>query len=251
MREHAPFQPSDLGELDVRLLSQAEAVVPMRDVFDRLASGRVIALRHDVDDNRGSLDAALNIAHWEAERGYRSTFFILHGSSYWQEERHKLRKVLTEMEALGHEIGIHNNAIAEAVKTGNRPSDILYGAISLLRRWGLSIRGTVAHGDRLCRELSFVNDEMFLGCQRPDWGTPNRVIQGRYGSVLLQPEPLALFGLEYESNWLPRGDYLSDSGGAWSVPFGEAVLRFQLNGQLHMLWHPDWWTEAFPVEVAA
>ena len=59
MRIAAPFVASDLEELDARLYSQADRVVPMRDVFKGDRGQRVIGLRHDVDDNPGSFDTAL------------------------------------------------------------------------------------------------------------------------------------------------------------------------------------------------
>lgn len=245
MNERAPFQPEDLQELDDRLLHKADEVVPMCDILDGNRDRRVIGLRHDVDDNPGSLDAAVNIAEWEAERGYRSTFFLLHTASYWR-EKGKLRAAAAHMEALGHEIGIHNNAVIESLETGVRPQEILFFAVNELRSYGLTVRGTVAHGDSLCQSYRVVNDEMFLGCQRPDWGAPDRVIQGKHGSLMLKPEPLGLFGLEYDANWLPRSQYLSDSGGRWSRPFDEACYEFPPHqGQLHVLWHPDWWVQAF------
>jgi hypothetical protein len=51
--------------------------------------------------------------------------------------------------------------------------------------------------------------------------------------------------LDFDANWLPRGDYLSDSGGRWSQPFSEVAAAWPARGQLHMLVHPCWWTEAF------
>src|SRR4029077_8485228 len=93
----------------------------------------------------------------------------------------------------------------------------------------------------------FVNDELFRECPRPDMGHPERVVAG----VELKPVPMADFGLEYDANWLPRGGYLSDSGGRWSgIGFDATVALFPRKGQLHMLVHPDWWDQAF-VEVPA
>ena len=65
----APFTASDLEELDARLLSVADRVVPMRDIWKGDVGRRVIGLRHDVDDNAGSFDTALAMARWECEHG--------------------------------------------------------------------------------------------------------------------------------------------------------------------------------------
>jgi hypothetical protein len=51
--------------------------------------------------------------------------------------------------------------------------------------------------------------------------------------------------LDFDSNWLPRGDYLSDSGGAWSRSFDEVERAWPTLGQLHMLVHPDHWAGVF------
>jgi len=242
MRVKAPFSAEDLRDLDERLLQRAERVVPMRDVWKGDRGSRVIGVRHDVDDNPLSFETALAFAGWEFERGYSSTYFLLHGSHYWDEE------MLTQVERfvdLGHEVGIHCNAIAEALLCDDDPHRILAKAISELRSTGVRISGVVAHGDSLCHEVGFVNDEMFVESRRPAMGDPTRVLD--FGRVHRKIEPISrdVYGLEYDPNWIPRGDYLSDSGGRWSQPFSEVVGRFGVGGQLHVLIHPDWWTNAF------
>ena len=43
----------------------------------------VIGLRHDVDNE---IDSSVAFAQWEADRGYRSTYYILHSAPYWQDK---------------------------------------------------------------------------------------------------------------------------------------------------------------------
>ncbi len=240
MRSHAPFQPEDLADLD-RLLEQATAVVTMAEVFDGARDPRIIGLRHDVDN---LLTPAVEMALWEADRGYRATYYVLHTAPYWDDEQH-LADGLDTIAAAGHEIGIHNNALAEASRSARAPHEILDLAIARLRRLGHPPRSTVAHGDHDCYgpdgKVAFVNDQLFAECPRPEF------------EPRCQPEPLAYFGLEFDANWIGRGGYLSDSGGNWSGPFDlyRAGFPFE-DGQLHMLVHPDWWAEAFePLEVPA
>jgi hypothetical protein len=246
----APFTPADLDELD-QFFSEADRVVPMRDVFMGDRGDRVIGLRHDVDDNPGSFATALKMAQWEFDHGYSSTYFLLHGSYYWDEAL----TMAGWFEELGHEVGIHVNAVAEALRTKRAPHLILARALHELRNAGVRINGAVAHGDPLCHRANFVNDEMFLECARPSYGAPDRLVE--YGGVVCPLEPLSMsvFELDYDANRLPRGDYISDSGGRWNPhpdSFDRAVGNWSQAGQLHMLVHPDWWGEAFvPVEVAA
>lgn len=249
MNTSAPFLASDLEELDARLLSCADRVVPMYDVARGDTGPHTIGLRHDVDDNEGSLDTALRFAQWEFERGYSSTYFLLHGSYYWGDDALVAAEALEE---LGHEVGIHVNAIAEALRHDRDPHVLLDEALTYLRT-AVRVVGCVAHGDELCRVnggVQFVNDELFSDSPRPKIGAATRTLEHGAVKVRLAPIPRATYGLEYDANWLSRGDYLSDSGGEWSQPFSEVVQAWPERGQLHMLVHPDWWAQAF-VGVAA
>jgi len=248
MNAQAPFIATDLAELDERLLEKAVAVVPMMNVAAGQKWPRVIAMRHDVDNE---IESSVAFAQWEADRGYKSTYFILHTAPYWQDKT-LLRKSLEFMVECGHEIGIHNDAIAAAVVTGRDPRVILAEAVNELRDYGFDVAGTVAHGNALCYDkrgqIRFVNDELFTDCARPSLGVPDRQVAG----VDLTPAPLSQFGLEYDANWLGRRDYLSDSGGRWSRPFDEVADGFPTDGQLHILVHCCWWAEAFTAaEIAA
>jgi hypothetical protein len=247
---NAPYTPEDLDELHQRLYSLADRVVPMRDIWKGDIGRRVIGLRHDVDDNHGSFDTALAMAQWEFNHGISSTYYLLHGSHYWNADN--LVRAL-EFEELGHEVGVHVNAIAEALRVRRSPDWILIEALSDLRSVGLRIDGCVAHGDQLCRarggEIRFVNDEMFAESPRPGVGKATRIVGWNGTQIMLEPRPRSDYHLSYDANWLSRFDYLSDSGGRWSQSFDDVVGRFG-EGQLHMLVHPDWWGGAF-AKVAA
>jgi len=235
MNDQAPFQPSDLDELG-RFLDQAAAVVAMEDIADGDHGAGVIGMRHDCDN---VIAPAVQMAEWEAERGYRSTYFILHTASYWQ-QKETLRASLEAIADCGHEIGFHLNAITEAIRTGEDPLDIAQEAVDELRGYGYPVRGVVAHGDQACYEHHFINDEIFTESRRPGYGPADRIV----GGVKLQPVSRAELVFDYDPNWLPRGDYLSDSGGRWSSHFETVTGRCPSAGQLHLLVHPDWWPEA-------
>lgn len=239
------FDRAGLESLNERLFSLADRVVPMRDIAKGDIGHRVIGLRHDVDDNAGSFETALAMAEWEFHNGISSTYFLLHGSHYWTGDN-LCRAML--FEELGHEVGLHVNAIAECLRHRRSPDWIILEALSDLRSFGLRIEGCVAHGDALCRDetgrVRFVNDEVFQECRRPEMGAANRNIVGKGTVVMLEPKPLADYYLTYDANWLPRGNYLSESGRCWSQDVDQVVADFG-KGQLHMLIHPDWWADAF------
>lgn len=241
MRAEAPFQADDLQDL-LGLYERAARVVAMEDVFDRdpwLPS--VIGLRHDCDN---VILPAVDLARWENQNGIRSTYYILHTSPYW-ENKPFLQESLEAIVAEGHEVGIHNDALTVALQTGRDPVEVLEEAIGELRSYGHEIRSTVAHGHQICRKAGYVNDEIFDSCGRPDQGAPDRTLRYDGRTVTIQPVSLARFGLDFDANWLPRGDYLSDSGGRWSQDFDQVKRALPARGQLHVLQHPDWWAEAF------
>jgi len=245
MKDRAPFDMADLAELELCLLERAARVVSMAEIIDGDDDTGVIGLRHDVDN---FIEPAVSLAAWEGDRGYRATYFVLHTAPYWT-DKVLLRDSLAAISEQGHEIGFHLNAITQALETGGDPLDLLDEAVEELRSYGYAVRGVVAHGDAACYTHTFVNDEIFSESPRPDWGAPDRLIGGR---VQLKPVSRAKFGFDYDPNWITRSDYLSDSGGRWSQPFDEVCERFpSLIGQLHILWHPDWWSQAFPQAVAA
>lgn len=275
MRAHAPFLAADLAELDEALLSRASAVVAMEDCHDGHRAPSSIGMRHDVDAGH-ALATAVRIAEWEAERGYRATFFVLHTSPYW--EAPGFREALDEIAGYGHEIGIHSDALAEAIKTGRDPDVILDDALGVLRGYGFRVRGVAGHGNRLCNYLAapgevwFANDEQFVECARPKEGQPDRTITRGNLSLTLHPRPLADFGLDYEALKVGYGPpkvmpfRISDSGGKWLNPgWEETVVKWQAERvsapglafpthavrQMHFLWHPDWWAEAFVAQAVA
>jgi hypothetical protein len=235
---HAPFRAEDLRELN-RLYQKATAVVAMGTVADGLSDPEMIAVRHDVDNH---IEPAAAMAAWEAENGYRSTYYILHTAPYWQ-DKPKLRYYVEEIASHGHELGFHVNAITAAIQTGGDPLAILAAAVTELRSFGFPVRSVVAHGDNACYQYGYINDEIFTESARPDFGEPTRTIAGLFD---LAPVPRATFGFDYDPNWLERGMYLSDSGGKWSQRFEDVAAAFPYeDGMLHLLVHPDWWAEAF------
>jgi hypothetical protein len=241
----------DLDRLRV-LLERADEVVPIRDAFARRDDWpeRFLALRHDMDHD---LENSVRLAEWESEHGFKATYYVLHTDWYWgdaangEPSRFVLR-ALDRIASLGHEIGVHNNAITAALRTDGDPVQILGRTLTALRRHGFDITGTVAHGDPLCHAAGYVNNEIFLECPRPALGAPDRVIAhvdektGQSMRVALRPVQMADLGLTHEANFVGQTHYLSDTGGKWSRPFSEVDSRFgDEGGYLQILVHPVWW----------
>jgi hypothetical protein len=264
MNRYGPFTRADLDELGA-FYDTTHGVIAMREVLAGNRHPKVVAVRHDVDNHQHALATAVELARWEAENGWRSTYFLLHTAAYWLDGR--WREAADTIAGLGHEIGLHVDAVAYALEHGGDPHNIVSAALHEMRAAGHTVTGIVGHGNQLCHRAAFANDEQFTECVRDNMGAPDRVL--RYGTrtLKLDPRPLADFGLEYESIGLrcvDSGDgvmrtrrgqlYNTDSGGKWYYPFEDTVRKFRRvrDGQLHLLVHPDHWSQAFALaEVAA
>lgn len=245
------FGPHDLERL-ARLLERADDVVPVREAHARRSVGpkRFIALRHDMDHD---VENSVRLAEWESQHGFRSTYYVLHGDWYWggpfaQRPSTFVLRALDRIASLGHEIGLHNNAITIALLTGDDPGAILDRDLSTLRQHGFDIVGSVAHGDPLCRSVGYINNELFTECARPAMGAADRLLTyndpvlGGTRSIRLQPRSMAESGLTHEANNSGHTTTLSDTGGRWSVPFDRVDALIADEGLfLQALIHPVWW----------
>jgi hypothetical protein len=63
-----------------------------------------LLLRHDVDL---SLEAALQLARLESERGARATYFLMTESVFYNLDSEQGRETLRELRSLGHAVGLH------------------------------------------------------------------------------------------------------------------------------------------------
>jgi hypothetical protein len=248
--ERRTFGPDDLAKL-LELLDLADVVVSVREAIEMTdRPDRLIALRHDIDHD---LDNAVLFARLEAERGYRASYYFLHSDWYYRDGTdgplsEYVLDAAREIAGLGHEIALHNNVIAEALRTGREPHELISTELEHLRAAGFDVVGTVAHGDELCHRVGFVNAEVFVECPRPKLGAPDRTLtwveeeSGTERSVALAPVPMASLGLSYEANYIGHRFYLSDSGGSWHRPIEDAMAEMRdIGGFLQILSHPIWW----------
>ena len=219
------------------------------------ARGRnILILRHDVDHD---IDTALRIAKWEHQRELRATYCILHTAWYYGQtkkrgfERYQyVLDACREIQSLGHEINLHNNVAAIALRTGQDPIELLQQEIMFLRIHGINITGTSTHGDRICRDLDFRNFELFSECVYEKRGGP-RTITHEGNSVELGTVSMRDLGLAYEAYDIPRDLYISDSGGRMRTHTNTRGRGGKLRDQLEHLYpyakivgiltHPIWW----------
>jgi peptidoglycan/xylan/chitin deacetylase (PgdA/CDA1 family) len=102
------------GFLD-RLLSEGYR---FRSFGSRVPASTAL-LRHDVDL---SLEAAVEMARIEAERGVEATYFLLAGSPLYNPLEPAARKRIRELEGLGHDVGLHFSTHSYWPET-RRPED--------------------------------------------------------------------------------------------------------------------------------
>jgi len=208
-------------------------VVPLRELAAGLGD---TALRHDVDDR---LESALELARREHARGLRATYFVLHTAPYW--ERDDLVERLRELQALGHEVGWHNDLVTLALVHGVDPEPYLRRELGRLRGGGIDVVGVSAHGSPWCHRLGFHNDYAFADLRQPLAGFPTRF------------EPigtLADFGFDYDAYSLEEDAYFSDSrfsGGRRSHP---ADLALEPGKRTIVLTHPCHWDASSGAKAA-
>lgn len=121
------------------------------DLTGEAPAAPTIHLRHDVD---GDLRSAIAMSQIESELGIKSTYYFLHTAPYYGMPgtnnstflRHfSMADIYREFEEIGHEVGLHNDALQVAQNWGIDGSQALTVEIEWLRSAGLSIAGTVAH----------------------------------------------------------------------------------------------------------
>ncbi len=184
-------------------------------------------IRHDVDHD---IDTALLIAEAEAQRGYKSTYFLLTPGSYGEKSNYygalesglivhqpdlieKCRRFI----GLGHEIGLHNDVVSLSLMLQKNPEEILRREVDFFADSGVPLIGTAAHGNPLGRKLKYSNYEIFSDCIRKRI-TPDQIgrsIEYRNWRVKLHRLRLADFGFKYEVYFVYRNSDIADTGSRW------------------------------------
>lgn len=220
----------------------------------KVENRKILMIRHDIDHD---LENGLRIAKWEADRGIRATYCLLHTAWYYGElvnDRYVHSDFLLEgierISEMGHEINFHNNLIALALREDVDPIILLESELEFYDSLGVPVTGTSTHGDALCRELNFRNWELFKECCDDRFGGPRtvrHVVNEETREYELGKYSMFDFGLEYEAYDISKDFYHTESGGNMRLrkdtkgrrKFGrEKVGNSSICG---ILTHPIWW----------
>lgn len=186
------------------------------------SSKNVCFLRHDIDW-ASEIPMTMAMAQIEAKHGISSTFYVLNTSDYYR--KGNFVEMCTELQNMGHEVGLHNNILTKSIKTKVLPHVILESELTFLRNQEINIKGTSAHGDPLCRRLNYMNYEIFKQCV-PSYRKKRESLRG----IPLHSLDLNDYGL-YEAYFLPRDFYITASWGMWrSIAHGDELHPLYKNG---------------------
>jgi len=133
------YTPNDLRNLAVFIHSHSRIVL-MRDFSSGDRDPTAITIRHDVDH---SAKHALRLAKWENRNNIQASYYLLPSASYYQDEA---KPTATQLQALGHEVGIHNNAYTTTKGDADRALRLLGFQANQMRSWGIQVTGCADHG---------------------------------------------------------------------------------------------------------
>jgi hypothetical protein len=174
-----------------------------------LAERRFCLLRHDIDVSPAR---ALAVARIEAELGARSTYTVLLTGRFYNPFEPEVRDTLREIASLGHEIGLHFDAVWHGIEDEAE----LGAAIE----WQAATLGRLL-GRPEIRMFSFHDTNAFtMDCKAPVYAG----LWNAYAGVLQS-----------------GCDYVSDSNGYWRFRSWSEVLDRRPE-RLYLLTHAEWWT---------
>lgn len=186
--------------------------------FERYDSSTpmTMILRHDVDY---TLNGVLDLARIEFELGCTATYlFRVHADEYNLFSCSAVR-IINELISMGHEIGLHFEAMNVGRALGLDPQDLLVHEKNVIQAiLGSEVRTCSEH-----RELSGIIHQ-----------TP------RYDQIY---DPYAA-GFDFYSmdiKYCKEMKYLSDSNGNWRE--GDPLEHYGKHPRMQVLIHPDWWFE--------
>ncbi len=265
----------------VELIKWNENIRYCTDILDRLPAPKItvleslshrgpfVALRHDCDH---SMQNALTMARTEALRGYRATYYLLPPDGFTVKTNYfgsvekgrlefspRLLAAAKYLVDLGHEVGIHNDAITLALFLRRTAEDVLAEQIAHFRNAGIPIRGTAGHGSPLCKTLGYLNSQLFAKLKTTAPAEPYRSSEVTHNGHTVAKYRVTLANLElnYEADYVPKHASFSDSNGVFRIKrkAGDLIKAdsafasqqiidacvAECDGKFQMLIHPCHW----------
>jgi hypothetical protein len=200
----ADFSYAYLEKLYLQLKKKFR-VKQLRDVPSTDSKTPTVFIRHDIDL---SLDRALEMARWEKNMGVLSTYHVMLESPFYDPTSQRGRKLLLEMIALGHEVGLHYDPAGTQGKSEKE-------GILLIQEKCAQLEALLGQP---VKSLSF-----------------HRPPAGYLSGPAMIADRVNAYGTEL-FKW-----YLSDSAGRWRE--GEPILSLAKPRHTHLqiLVHPIWW----------
>ena len=171
---------------------------------------KCVILRHDVDYN---LKKAIKIAELEADKGIKSTFFILLTTDFYNIYALDNKSIIRNIASMGHEIGLHfdeANYNRESKGLDEIVSNIVWEAESLSNAIDYKITTVSMH-------------------------RPSKM-------VLEANLKISNIVNTYDEIFFKHFKYISDSRGRWREPVDEIIDKNMYN-RLHILTHPFWYND--------
>jgi hypothetical protein len=179
---------------------------------DFCAAQADLLLRHDVDV---SLEFALQIAKIEYDAGYKSTFFILIASEFYNPASAAARDIIKKIMAMGHEIGLHFDASVYRKDLAVLNAAAQQECIILENIIGAAVKITAFHRPGTCYP-EFLGMDMFFA---------NRLHA-------------------YAPQFFSENLYVSDGAGYWSHGHPLDHPAVQNKTGLQLLTHPYLWVQS-------
>lgn len=173
---------------------------------ESFSSEKHLFLRHDIDI---CLEKAVQMATCENEVGVRATYFVLLDTDFYNIFSSQCRKILSEIQLLGHKIGLHFDRTSL-----NSAHDI---------------------EARVAQECSILEDVI----QDPvHVVAPHRPSQ----SFLGNPKKICGRVHPYQPRFFSDIQYVSDSLGGWTRDHPTNCAAFRSKKTMQILTHPYIWT---------
>ncbi|MBO8234249.1 hypothetical protein HA151_06935 [Prochlorococcus marinus XMU1419] len=170
--------------------------------------------RHDIDF---SLNRALKMAYEEYKLGIKATYFINIRSEFYNVLEKSQSKIIQQIKAYGHEIGLHFDPSPFKIKNTSELENLLkIDALCIEKLIGINMKAFSFHNPTE-KEFIFNNHS--------------------YGGLVNT----------YSKELSRKTNYCSDSNGYWRFKSIFEVLKNHKDQSLQILTHPAWWQENYMI----